>query len=229
MPEETEFQFEIEEDLGESEEILRDRNDNAIYHPFFGWMGRLLFSDQSREYRDLRCFHEMWMSEFTEWKPSAVDNDSATADHVVHDETVREIVERRMRRGCPACGRPWSERDIRGNRIALGCVCELCYLGVERPQAPTYPDYATMAISSPVHRGSGGLELHRDRCNDHVLRQLLLEGYRTSVRADRQTQQPVHRFVVLPLPVDVLDRSSYRKGATIEGKFQHSTVFWHVQ
>lgn len=56
---------------------------------------------------------------------------------------------------------------------------------VERPQASTRTHDRPVALPRPVHGGLGGLELHHDGCDDYLLPQLLMEGYRTSVRPDR--------------------------------------------
>lgn len=63
---------------------------------------------------------------------------------------------------------------------------------MERPSPRTYPTNGPVALPSPVHCWCGGVELYGNRRDGYVLAQLLLEGYRTSVRPDRPAEYSVY-------------------------------------
>lgn len=62
---------------------------------------------------------------------------------------------------------------------------------VERPQTPTRAVYDEVALSGPVHRWSGGMELHNDGCHRVLLAELLMEGLGTGAWADRSPRYVV--------------------------------------
>jgi|SRR5690349_10400264 len=53
---------------------------------------------------------------------------------------------------------------------------------VERTQTSTSTDDRSMAVSRAIHRWSRSVGVYRDRCDDLLLAQLLMEGLGTSTR-----------------------------------------------